>query len=257
MNILVTALTKRAIVRPPPNSFSRCISSHPDAKTVDLDLARAQHKKYCQVLQDHGLEIIELQPEESQPDCCFVEDTAVIVGQKALITRMRFESRRGEENTIEEVLSDYLNLHRVSTPGHLEGGDVIHCEDFLICGESSRTNDSGIKQMESWLEIPVMRVFDSRIIHLKSHATYLGEDTIVVTPEYANHPVFDRFTKVVLPLEEAYAANTLAVNGSILMSARHPESCALVRGAGFKVIELNMSEFEKCEGALTCLSLLF
>ena len=244
-------------MRPPPSSFSGCISSHPEAKNVNLNLARSQHRKYCSALQELGLEVIELDPMETHPDCCFVEDTAVIVGHKAVITRMACESRRGEDVAIEEVLSDYFSLRGITAPGQLEGGDVIHCEDFLICGESSRSNDSGISQMEIWLGVPVNRVVDSRMVHLKSHATYLGENTIVVTPEYVNHRAFERFTSVVLPMKEDYAANTLTVNGTVLMSANHRGSSVLVREAGFDVIELDMSEFEKCEGALTCLSLLF
>jgi dimethylargininase len=224
---------------------------------VDLALARKQHVEYCGVLESLGLEIIELPPIDTHPDCCFVEDTAVIVGDKAVVSRLAREERRGEEESVSLILKDYLEISSIREPGMLEGGDVIHCEEFLIAGESSRTNISGIDQMSKWLGIPVKRVTDPELIHLKSHVTYIGENTIVVTPRYVNHEAFEPFTPIVIPLAESYAANTLTVNGSVLMSASHPLSTKAVREAGFEVIELNMSEFEKCEGALTCLSLIF
>ncbi|MGQ4912617.1 MAG: dimethylarginine dimethylaminohydrolase family protein [Candidatus Thorarchaeota archaeon] len=248
---------KRAIVRPPPSSFRGCISSHPLVGTLDLDLALRQHENYCHELEERGLDVIRLPPDASYPDSCFVEDTAVIHKSKALLTRMARPERRGEETSVHQVLKDYLSTKVVQAPATLEGGDVIHCEKFFISGESQRSNLAGIREMETWLGVEVRIVSDPRIVHLKSYMTYLGKNTMIVTPSYAKHPILERFDRIVIPEEEAYAANTLSLGDLVFMSSRHRRSIQLVESAGFDVLPVDLSEFEKCEGALTCLSLLF
>ncbi|MHA3963316.1 MAG: dimethylarginine dimethylaminohydrolase family protein [Candidatus Thorarchaeota archaeon SMTZ1-45] len=247
----------RAIVRPPGRNFKSCISTHPYHHTVNLGLALKQHEKYCSVLQELGLDLIELSPDDEHPDSCFVEDTAVVSGTRALITRMAKESRRGESERIEEILSEFKQISSVKAPGTLEGGDVVHLPDSLLCGITQRTNFEGATQMEHWLETPIHCIEDPSIVHIKSHITYLNKNFILVNPRYIDNSILDRFTKIILPKEEVHSANTLTIGDVVILSARHNKTSKLVNEAGFDVIQLDMSEFEKCDGALTCLSIIF
>lgn len=250
-------MPKHALVREPGARYRRCISSHPLHHTVDVRRARAQHAKYCRTLSELGIEVIAIPRDDIHPDSCFVEDNAVIHGGRALICRMAKESRRGEEDAIEEALREYREVKRATAPATVEGGDVIHLPDRLISGMTPRTNPEGVAQMEAWLGVPVETIIDPGIVHLKSYVTYLGDNTMIATEAYARHPILKGFTVLKVPSEEGYAANTLAIGDTVLMPRGRPRAQAMVREAGFDVVPLDVSEFEKCEGALTCLSLLF
>lgn len=246
-----------ALVRPPPRTFSRCISSHPEHHTLNLRLARRQHGAYCNVLSELGIDVIILPEDDAHPDSCFVEDTAVVRGSKAFITRMAKESRRGEEEEVMKTLAQYKIVKAATQPATIEGGDIVHLPDRLISGITKRTNKEGVNQMTAWLDVDLDLMEDQSIIHLKSHVTYIGKDVILVTRAFADHPILRDFVKVVVPFEERYAANALAIGETVLMSEGHPQTQEMVSELGFDVKSLRMSEFEKCEGALTCLSILF
>lgn len=201
--------------------------------------------------------MLRLPRDDVRPDSCFVEDNAVIHGDRALICRMAKDSRRGEEDAVEAFLKDCMRVKRAEVPATVEGGDVVHLTDRLISGVTERTNDDGIKQMSSWLGVKVETIVDPGIVHLKSYVTYLGRNTMIATQEYVGHPALKGFNILVVPKEEAYAANTLAIGEVVLMPRGRHKAHAMVREAGFEVIPLDVSEFEKCEGALTCLSLPF
>ncbi len=246
----------RAIVREPGDSYSKCISCHPLRQTIDLGKARRQHAEYCRVLADLGLELIRVPRDDENADSCFVEDNAVIHRGKALLCRMAKESRRDEIGAIEKILKGIVRVKRATAPATVEGGDVVHFPDGLLSGVTQRTNDHGISQMKEWLDVRVDTVSDPSIVHLKSYVTYLGRDFVISTKKHSRHPAFEGFTVLVVPENEGYAADTLAVGGTVLMAKGHPKSQALVKGAGFDVVSLDVSEIEKCEGALTCLSLI-
>ena len=247
----------KALVRPPGASFVKCLSCHPMRDSVDLSKACDQHEAYRYMLGDLGLEVTVLPQDDLRPDACFVEDCAVVHGRKALITRLGATSRRGEEDAVEAALDEYLATKRAVAPATVEGGDVVHLSDRLISGISKRTNTDGIEQMSEWLDVNVDTIRDGDMMHLKSHLTYLGRDKFVATEKYASHPTLKDMEVIVVPRGEEYAADTLAVNDTVLMAAGRVESHRLVRDAGFEVIPMDVSEFEKCDGALTCLSILF
>lgn len=248
---------KRALVREPGCLYPRCISSHPLRHTINIKRARRQHAEYCSILSELGLDVIKLPRDDEHPDSCFVEDNAVVCGGKALICRMAKESRRGEEVAVEEFLSQYMPIKKVEPPATLEGGDVIHLHNRLISGLTERTNTLGVAQMEAWLGVRIETIRDPTIAHLKSYITYLGKGTMIMTKKYSNHPILDHFEKLIVPEKEWYAANTLTIGDVVLMPQGYPRSVRMVKEAGFEVISLNVSEFTKCEGALTCLSILF
>lgn len=246
-----------ALVRPPPKTFSNCISSHPEHHKLDFRLARRQHSAYCNVLSELGIEVIILPKDETHPDSCFVEDTAVVRGGRAFITRLAKQSRHGEEEDVLETLQQYKSVRAATQPATIEGGDIVHLPNRLISGITKRTNREGIDQMTAWLDVDSDIVEDQSIIHLKSHVTYIGKDVILATEAFADHPVLHDLVKVVVPFEERYAANALAIGEIVLMSDGHPQTQEMVFELGFEVKSLKMSEFQKCEGALTCLSILF
>jgi dimethylargininase len=248
---------KRALVREPGDGYPGCISSHPLRHTVDVSRARTQHALYCEALSELGLEVIRVPRDDLHPDSCFVEDNAVIHGGRALICRMARESRRGEEEGVEAVLREHMPVKRAVAPATVEGGDVIHLPDRLISGLTQRTNMEGVAQMRNWLGVPVDTIEDPDIVHIKSYVTYLGRGTMIATRKYAGHPVLEGFRVLVAPEGEEYAADTLAVGDAVIMPAVLPRAHEMVREAGFDVIPLDVSEFEKCEGAVTCLSILF
>lgn len=195
--------------------------------------------------------------DDLNPDSCFVEDTAVVRGRRALICRPALESRRREVEAVARLLDDHLDLARAQAPATVEGGDVIHLEDRLISGISQRTNRSGVQQMSDWLGVQVDTVEDNGIVHLKSYATYIGRGTVVASDRLAEHDAFKELEVIRIPEDEAYAADALAIGDVVLMAARRPASHRLVTEAGFEVVPVEVGEFEKCEGAITCLSILF
>jgi dimethylargininase len=250
-------MSQRALVREPGAQFTRCISSHPLHHTVNVARARTQHAEYVSTLAELGLEVIRLPRDNTHPDSCFVEDTAVIHSGKALITRLAKKNRRGEETSVEEQLQEYLPVKRIMAPGTLEGGDVIRLPNRIICGISQRTNRAGVEQMQTYLSVPVETIIDPSLIHLKSHVTYLNNNIMLTTQPYANHPTLSDFEILIVPKNEHYAANTLTIDDTVIMPTGYPQTKKLIKETSFDVLCLNMDEFAKCEGTLTCLSLLF
>ncbi len=247
----------KALVREPGDTYTSCISSHPQHQTVDLNKARAQHSRYCNVLSDLGLEVIRVPRDDLHPDACFVEDNAVVFGGKALICRMAKESRRGEQSGVAAVLEEYVNIKWAGAPATIEGGDVVHLGDHLICGVTERTNLEGVSHLRDWLGVRVDTIDDPGIMHLKSYVTSLGRGIVVATRKYSTHPALEELEVLVIPDGEEYAADTLTVGDTVLMPAGYPRSHEMVRTAGYEVIPMDVGEIEKCDGALTCLSILF
>lgn len=249
--------TKRAIVREPSISYTQCVSSHPLHHTVSLEKAKQQHINYCDALSSLGLELIKLPPKKEYPDSCFVEDTAVVFGNRAFITRMGVQSRRGEEKEVEEALKEFFATKRATEPATLEGGDVLHLPDRLICGITQRTNKLGTKQMEDWLQVKVDTIANPTIVHLKSYMKYLGKNAMIISDEYENHPLLQELNLLIIPMKESYSVNCLSIGNTVIISDKFSYAQNVVTEAGFEVISLEMSEFEKCQGALTCLSIIF
>lgn len=250
-------MSKRAIIRPPGSRYCDCISSHPRKHELNLEKAILQHKEYTRILSELGIDVIELPADNNNPDSCFVEDTAVIQGDKAFISRPKPESRQKETESIESILKSYLPVKKAIAPATIEGGDVIHLSDYLISGLTQRTNTEGVKQMSNSLGINVVTITDSSIIHLKSHVTYLDSNTMLCIKKYADHPIIREFDILIVPENEGYAANSLTIGETVLLPKGYPKTKETVENAGYDVITLDMSEFAKCEGALTCLSILF
>lgn len=247
----------KAIVRKPGRNFAQGITSANLGKP-DYPTALSQHEHYCEALRTYGLELTLLEPDLDYPDGCFVEDVAVITEKCAIITRPGDKSRQGEEKKIEDILAQYMKIERIVSPGTVDGGDILRMEDHFYIGLSQRTNQQGAHQLKSILEnhgyaastIPV-----KGILHLQTGATYIGRNHVVAIPEFAD--AFKGFRVIEADKEEAYAANCLSVNDFLLMPAGFAKTKQKILKSGYQIMEIEMSEFRKMDGGLTCLSLMF
>ena len=249
-----------AIVREVPDSFTQCVTSFIGSEPIDVNLARKQHKVYCETLVHLGLKLINLPADNSLPDCCFVEDTAIVLEELAIITKPGVSSRVAETIEMQRALDPVKMLYYIKSPGTIEGGDVLKIDKKLYIGTSSRTNEEGIKQVNeilSPLGYSIIPVTIKGTLHLKSVVTYLGKNTIILAEGHLDETIFSEYDKVIVPVEEAYCANCLEINGKVLIPKGYPYTKSLLVQKGFDVIELDMSEFKKADGALTCKSILF
>lgn len=245
-----------AIVRTPGRSFTQAISRHPEAKSIDFDLAKTQHTAYVQALQSAGTNIIYLETLESFPDGVFVEDNAVILKNRALICRMKEASRQGEVDSVVPVLKKHLPLEYLDPPANLDGGDVLNTGETLFVGLSERTNQDGIDALSVICSKPVVPVEVLQGLHLKSAVSFLGGKLLLVDPLSVDPQHFSGFETILVREDERYAANCLAIWHKVLMPAGFPRLSNEIRRHGLQVVELEMSEFEKADGGVTCLSLI-
>lgn len=226
----------------------------------DLTLAMKQHSGYVNALKDCGLAVIELENNDDFPDSCFIEDTAVITDEVAVITNPGAISRKGEIVTIIPVLEKFKKLEFIQPPGTLEGGDVMQVgKDFYI-GLTDRTNMEGARQLErillkfgySCFMIPV-----SASLHLKSVVNYIENNNLLIMKDFFVHPALEKFNRIEVSDSEQYAANCLFVNGKLIVPGGFHKIQSQLQKLNYDIIELSMSEFQKMDGGLTCLSLRF
>lgn len=253
----------KGIVRKPCARFAAGLTSV-NLGSPDLERALKQHEAYCQALESCGLEVIALPPDEEYPDSTFVEDTAIVTTRGAMIMRPGAESRRGETDTIEPVLRRYYNdLPSIQDAGTVDGGDVCEAGEHFFIGISRRTNEHGANQLARWLDslgytsslIDIRGL--SNILHLKSGLAYLGGEKLVVSETLRLHEEFCRYELSYLRSVEEYAANCLLLNGKILVAAGFDNVKKHFEHLGYQTIALDMSEFQKMDGGLSCLSLRF
>lgn len=263
-------LTK-AIVRPP------CIRFAEGLTTIDLGapnytLALEQHANYCNALERCGLKVVRLEADERYPDSTFVEDTAVLVPTRdrardqgfAIRTRPGAPSRTGEVESIAEVLArSYPQLHLIEAPGTLDGGDVCEAGDHFFIGISERTNEAGARQLatllasfgytSSFIDISPL----PNILHLKSGLAFLGNKQLVTIEELADHDAFRGYELIRVRTSEQYAANCVRINDYVLVAASYPEFERALQKLDYKTLAIEITEFQKMDGGLSCLSLRF
>lgn len=248
-----------AVVRGIPDSYSRCERPPRLRDPIDVGLARKQHMAYREALMRLGLIIIDIPPDEAFPDCCFVEDAAIIAGRVAIITRMGAPSRRGEEVRVRKVLETRMAAREVRPPATIDGGDVLVVGRDVYVGVGGRTNRAAVREVATLVDpgFRVLAVPFEGVLHLKSACTYVGDGYMLIRPGHFDPEVFGEYRFIEVPEEEAYAANCLSVNGGVLISRGYPRTKKAVEARGFETLELEMSEFRKGQGSLTCLSKIF
>jgi len=254
---------QNAIVRPPAPNFGDGLTTA-DLGSPDYAIALAQHEAYCAALEHCGLALTRLPADHRHPDSTFVEDTAILAGGRAILTRPGAVSRQGEVAAIYETLGTfYDHLESIEGPGTLDGGDVCEADGHAIIKLSGRTNEDGARQLAAFYSTAgiTSETIDVRVIpgvlHLKSGLAYVGHGRMVAIAALAKHPALSRYQVLTVDPDEEYAANCILVNDRILVPAKHPRTRAALEHHGTELVELDMSEFQKMDGGLSCLSLRF
>jgi dimethylargininase len=248
----------RALVRSIPQSFGRALSAVPPEPPIDVELARAQHEAYRAALAACGAQVDVLAADDGFPDCCFVEDTAVVDGEVALITRPGAPSRRGEVEAVAATLSCSHQVVRMEAPATLDGGDCLRTGDAFYVSSSSRTNDAGIAALAR--AFPHLRVVTVEmppgILHLKCVCSPLGDGRIALAVD--SIPARTFAAEVVwISAAETYAANLVAIGRNLIIAEGYPLAAEALSRAGFYVLPVPCSEVRKADGSLTCQSILY
>jgi dimethylargininase len=257
----------RAIVRPPGRNFAAGLSSAAEG-APDVELALEQHAGYVRALRECGLEVTRLEPDEAYPDSTFVEDTAVVTARGAVLTRPGAPSRAGEVGGIGVCLRRFhAHLPAILAPGSVDGGDICEADGHFLIGVSARTNEHGARQLAQQLDLLgyTSSVIDIRanpsLLHLKSGIAYLGGGLWVtdgsIEGELRSRQGIEVRDLIVVSAAEAYAANCVRVNDAVLVAAGYPGMSAALEPRGCRTLHLEMSEFRKMDGGLSCLSLRF
>jgi dimethylargininase len=247
-----------AIVRTPSYDLPLGISTS-GLGEVNYKKALQQHSAYIEALKACGLDVILLGMLPGYPDSTFVEDVAVVSGNLAIITRPGATSRRGEVEGIKEpITSRFTHTAIIEPPGTLEGGDVMTVDNHYYIGLSSRTNREGAQQLISILQEngkTGSMVDPGDLLHLKTGVSYIEQNTLLCVEELSGHVAFERFDKIIVPPSEAYAANAVWINGMVLLPAGFQATKNLLDSGGYEVLEVDVSEFRKLDGGLSCLSI--
>lgn len=249
-----------AIVRKPGKSIANGLTSAELGKP-DYHKALQQHTSYVAALKECGLKVRVLEADEAFPDSTFVEDTALLTPHCAIITNPGAASRRGEIIGIKNVLSEfYPVITEIMEPGTVEAGDIMMVGSHFYIGLSRRTNLAGAKQLLQILEKYSMSgslVKLEEVLHLKTGLSYLENSNLVVSAEFVNNAEFRKFNQIVVPEEESYAANCVWINDFVIAASGYPKTVEKIKNKGYPVIEIDVSEFRKVDGGLSCLSLRF
>lgn len=248
-----------AITRDVARSIVRCELTFLDREPIDFERADAQHRAYVDRLEAAGLEVVRLPADEGCPDCCFVEDAAVVLDEVAVVTMPGAASRRAELGPVEEALRRFRRCERVALPATIDGGDVLQVGRRLFVGLTQRTNREGVEALRSLVAphgCEVAGVPVPGCLHLKSGVTALDDETLIVNPAWVDPASFPGFRVVTVAAGEDGAANVLRVRGEVWMHAGFVRTRAAVEALGHRVVAVDVSEFLKAEAGLTCKSIL-
>ncbi len=245
-------------VRPPADSYAKCISTNPSKSSIDIVLAKDQHRQYVSTLRESGIRVVELDLLENLPDSVFMQDPAIVGLHRTIIGRFREKSRRGEDKALCRDLRDQRidigTTRFVRYPGTLEGGDVLITDYGIFVGESERTNAGGIRQLSACLSEIDVKGVETSLLHLLCGASYLNCRTMIIAPDLVSPESFPGFRFITIPSEEAYAADALYLGeGRVLIPLGFSKTSMKLREAGYKPVELDVSEFQKGNGGVTCL----
>jgi dimethylargininase len=249
-----------AITRDVSPTINNCELSFHKRELIDLTTAVSQHRAYQDCLARLGLRLVPLPADPDCPDAVFVEDTAVVVDEVAVIARMGAPSRRPEIRAVAEALSEFRSIEWMTEPATLDGGDVMRIGRTLYVGASARTNLAGADQLQD-----ILRPFDYRVVrvgvagclHLKSGCSFVGRDAILINRNWADAGKFGAFELIDVAPEEPAAANALLVEDTAILPASFPKTAEMLSERGFRIRTVDVSELQKAEGGVTCKSIIF
>ena len=247
-----------ALTRPVPASLDRCELTHVPREPIDVDRAREQHAAYENALRAMGLTVEHITPADDLPDSVFVEDTAIVLDELAVITRPGAASRRPETVGVEEAVARYRRTVRLTAPATLDGGDVLVLGRRVLVGLSTRTNEEGVRQLARLVApfgYSVEGVLVNGCLHLKSAATQIGPERVLCNPDWIPAHSFDGFEVLAVDPDEPAAANVLRVGDAIVAAAAHPRTAERLSCIA-DVRPVNVSELAKAEAGVTCCSLI-
>jgi len=251
---------KRAIVRTPGKSMTKGLSNA-GLGLPDYELALVQHAAYIEALKECGLDVLVLNADEQYPDSTFIEDVALLTRDCAIITNPGARSRRGETAEIKHVLGDYYgHIEEVREPGTVEAGDIMMVGSHFYIGLSERTNENGAQQIIESLEKYSMSgsiIKLEHVLHLKTGLAYLEQNNLVACGEFLSKDEFQQFNILKIDEAESYSANCIWLNGNVLIPGGYTKARETIERAGYVVKEVEVSEFRKLDGGLSCLSLRF
>ena len=249
-----------AIARKPGPNFAEGLTTATNVEPPDYETLNNQHRQYISTLASIGLEVILLDALPDHPDAYFVEDTAVVASNVGVITNPGADSRKGEEETIAPVLEKYRKIEKIQPPGTVDGGDVLQVDQHFFIGVSERTNHEGAAQLGQILQrygYTYSTVAVGEGLHFKSSVNYVGNNTLLVTEDFAGNDQLSGYDIIITDDDESYAANTLFINDHLLVPSGYPGTRKKLDALGFKIIELDTGEVRKMDGGLTCMSLRF
>lgn len=248
-----------ALTRAVSPAMDRCELSHMERTPIDVGRAGRQHDAYERVLRELGCRVVCVPPAADQPDSVFVEDTAVVVDEVAVIARPGAEARRGEVDAVATVLADFRPLRVIEPPGTLDGGDVLTVGRTLWVGVSRRTNPDGAAQLQRILEplgYEVIPVPVDGCLHLKTAVTAVADDTVLVNGRWVDATVFSGRTVIETDPAEPFAANVLRVGDRVVAPMAHRRTRERLERRGIRVVAVDVSELARAEGGVTCCSVL-
>ena len=249
-----------ALTRAVSDAITRCELTHVAREPIDLDKARAQHRAYERTLETAAhCDIVHVAPAPELPDAVFVEDTAIVVPEVAILTRPGAASRRPENAGVADVLRRYREVRSIDAPGTIDGGDVVVAGRRVFIGRSSRTNGAGIEQVRRILYPFGYNVTDVEVrgcLHLKSAATAVSDSRLLVNPAWIPAGAFNGLELLEIDPQEPNAANILRAGDSYIYASAFPRTGELLQRSGLQLNIIDMSELAKAEGAVTCCSIL-
>ncbi|HEX5707847.1 MAG TPA: arginine deiminase family protein [Pyrinomonadaceae bacterium] len=250
-----------ALTREPARDMSACELTHLERRPIDAAWAAEQHRAYCDALRECGAQVFRLPPIDELPDSVFVEDTAIVLDELAVLTRPGVDSRRGEVEAIEpEVGRLRETVARVEPPATLEGGDVLRVGRRLFVGLSPRTNRAGVEALRAAVGpygYEVVAVELRGCLHLKTGCASLGGDSVLVNKDWIDPRAFHGLEVVPVAAGEPFAANALSVGRTVCLGAQFTRTAQMLSSRGYDVRAVDVSEFAKAEAGLTCMSLIF
>jgi dimethylargininase len=249
-----------ALTRAVSPSLADCELTFVAREPIDYARAVAQHRDYSRLLEHLGLTVVELPADATLPDCCFVEDVAIVLDEVAVLTRPGAPSRRGETAAVEAALQPYRPLVRLEEPARLDGGDVLVLGRRLLVGVSNRTDAAGLRALADAVRpfgYVVEPVRMQGCLHLKTAVTAAAPGLLLVNPDWVDPEPLRGLDRVEVATGEPWAANVLSVAGAVVAAAGFPRTADRLRARGLDVRTVDVSEFQKAEGGVTCKSLVF